>query len=59
MIAFILSLIVVFVISVAPQIIKTFQALAIYGSGDPQLMAGGISEAIVTGMMSIGFLWAN
>ncbi len=28
--------------------IQTFQAMMIYGTGDPQLMAGGISEALVT-----------
>jgi biopolymer transport protein ExbB len=28
--------------------IKTFQAIALYGSGDPKLMSGGISEALVT-----------
>jgi len=34
--------------------IKTFQAMMIYGTGDPQLMAGGISEALVTTMMAGG-----
>ncbi len=33
--------------------IKTFQAMMIYGAGDPQLMAGGISEALVTTMMGL------
>ena len=33
--------------------IKTFQAMMIYGTGDPQLMAGGISEALVTTMMGL------
>lgn len=28
--------------------IKTFQLIALYGSGDPKLMSGGISEALVT-----------
>jgi biopolymer transport protein ExbB len=28
--------------------IKTFQAITLYGSGDPKLMANGISEALVT-----------
>jgi len=28
--------------------IKTFQAITLFGSGDPKLMAGGISEALVT-----------
>ncbi len=33
--------------------IKTFQAMMIYGAGDPQLMAGGISEALITTMMGL------
>ena len=33
--------------------IKTFQAMMIYGTGDPQLMAGGISEALVTTMLGL------
>ncbi|MBS3952546.1 MAG: DUF3450 family protein [Methylomicrobium sp.] len=28
--------------------IETFQAIALHGSGDPKLMSGGISEALVT-----------
>jgi len=28
--------------------IATFQAIALHGSGDPKLMSGGISEALVT-----------
>jgi biopolymer transport protein ExbB len=28
--------------------IKTFQAITLFGTGDPKLMAGGISEALVT-----------
>jgi biopolymer transport protein ExbB len=28
--------------------ITTFQMLTIYGSGDPRMMSGGISEALVT-----------
>ncbi|MEP3891153.1 MAG: MotA/TolQ/ExbB proton channel family protein [Hellea sp.] len=33
--------------------IRTFQAMMIYGTGDPQLMAGGISEALVTTMLGL------
>ena len=33
--------------------IQTFQAMMIYGTGDPQLMAGGISEALVTTMLGL------
>ena len=28
--------------------IATFQSISLFGSGDPQLMAGGISQALVT-----------
>lgn len=28
--------------------IATFQMITIYGSGDPRMMSGGISEALVT-----------
>jgi biopolymer transport protein ExbB len=33
--------------------IETFQAMMIYGAGDPQLMAGGISVALVTTMLGL------
>jgi len=33
--------------------IETFQAMMIYGTGDPQLMAGGISEALITTMLGL------
>lgn len=45
--AFMIATLVMFLTLVAPSIIKTFQAMMIYGEGDPQLLAGGISEAIV------------
>jgi biopolymer transport protein ExbB len=28
--------------------IQTFQVITLYGAGDPKLMAGGISQALVT-----------
>jgi len=36
-----------------PSLVQTFQALMIYGTGDPQLMAGGISEAIVSVILAM------
>lgn len=33
--------------------IRTFQAIMLYGAGDPKLMAGGISEALVTTMLGL------
>ena len=33
--------------------IVTFQALTLFGTGDPKLMAGGISQALVTTMLGL------
>ena len=33
--------------------IKTFQIITLYGTGDPKMMAGGISEALVTTMLGL------
>ena len=33
--------------------IKTFQAITLYGAGDPKLMAGGISQALVTTVLGL------
>jgi biopolymer transport protein ExbB len=33
--------------------IETFQMITLFGTGDPQLMAGGISQALVTTMMGL------
>jgi len=33
--------------------IRTFQAITLFGSGDPQLMAGGISQALVTTVLGL------
>ncbi|MEO5343880.1 MAG: DUF3450 family protein [Gammaproteobacteria bacterium SHHR-1] len=33
--------------------ILTFQAISLFGSGDPKLMAGGISQALVTTVMGL------
>lgn len=49
--AFILATFVMFLTIVAPSIIKTFQAMMIYDTGDPQLMVGGIAEAIVGALL--------
>ena len=34
-------------------IIETFQAITLFGTGDPRLMSGGISEALVTTMLGL------
>ncbi|MCB2187483.1 MAG: MotA/TolQ/ExbB proton channel family protein [Deltaproteobacteria bacterium] len=34
--------------------INTFQVITLYGSGDPRLLAGGISEALVTTQLGLG-----
>ncbi|MEM7283424.1 MAG: MotA/TolQ/ExbB proton channel family protein [Pseudomonadota bacterium] len=33
--------------------IKTFQAITLFGTGDPQIMAGGISQALVTTVLGL------
>jgi biopolymer transport protein ExbB len=33
--------------------IRTFQAIQLFGAGDPKMMAGGISEALVTTMLGL------
>jgi biopolymer transport protein ExbB len=33
--------------------IQTFQSITLFGTGDPKLMAGGISEALVTTMLGL------
>jgi biopolymer transport protein ExbB len=33
--------------------INTFQAITLYGAGDPQIMAGGISQALVTTVLGL------
>jgi len=33
--------------------IQTFQAITLYGAGDPQIMAGGISQALVTTVLGL------
>jgi biopolymer transport protein ExbB len=33
--------------------ISTFQSITVYGTGDPRMMAGGISEALVTTMLGL------
>ena len=34
-------------------IIETFQAITLFGTGDPKLMAGGISQALITTAMGL------
>ena len=33
--------------------IATFQAITVFGTGDPKLMAGGISQALVTTVLGL------
>ncbi len=33
--------------------IQTFQMITLFGAGDPKMMAGGISEALVTTMLGL------
>ena len=34
-------------------IIETFQSITLYGTGDPRIMSGGISQALVTTVMGL------
>jgi biopolymer transport protein ExbB len=33
--------------------IKTFQVITLYGAGDPKMMAGGISQALMTTVLGL------
>ncbi|UCE76662.1 MAG: MotA/TolQ/ExbB proton channel family protein [Gammaproteobacteria bacterium] len=35
-------------------LIETFQSITLFGTGDPRLMAGGISQALVTTVLGLG-----
>ena len=37
----------------AIAMVQTFQAMMVYGTGDPALMAGGISKALTTSVLSL------
>ncbi len=54
--AFAISSIIAYFTFAAPGIIKTLQAMMIYGTGDPELMAGGISEALVNALFALPIL---
>ena len=54
-IALICAAILSFLLMVLPGLIQTFQAMMIYGTGDPQLMAGGISRALASAMVGLIF----
>ena len=51
--AFVMAANIGFIICVAPGIIQTSQAMMIYGQGDPQLMAGGIASATISGIFGV------
>lgn len=48
-----LATFILFLTVTLPGLIATFQAMMTYGSGDPQLMAGGISRAIMLGAIGL------
>lgn len=52
-ISMILASLLAYLAMVVPGMIQTFQAMMIYGSGDPQLMAGGISQAMTGSMLAM------
>ena len=51
--AFFLASVFLYLTLTAPGIIKTYQAMLIYGTGDPELMAGGISSAFVEALFGL------
>lgn len=53
LLAFLMASVVLFIAWVTPGVIRTYQAMQIYGARDPQLMAGGISETIVTTLLAM------
>ena len=52
-ISLILAIFLAFLAMILPGMIQTFQAMMIYGTGDPQLMAGGISQAMTGSTLSM------
>ena len=52
-ISLILASFLSFLAMILPGMIQTFQAMMIYGTGDPQLMAGGISQAMTGSTLSM------
>jgi len=54
--AFIIASIILYLSLILPGLIKTFQAMMIYGVGDPELMAGGISQALMTSFLGLPIL---
>ena len=52
-IALIVAVLLAPLIMILPRLIQTFQAMMIYGTGDPQLMAGGIAHAITSAIMGM------
>jgi hypothetical protein len=53
--AFVVATLVLINMSILPVIISVFQVMMIYGEGDPQLMAGMISEAIAGTILRLIF----
>lgn len=53
--AFLTALILVLIISILPGIIQTFQAMMIYGEGDPELVAGALASAFTASLIGLFF----
>lgn len=54
-VAFVTALILALIISILPGIIQTFQAMMIYGEGDPELVAGALASAFTAGLIGLFF----
>ena len=54
--AFAIAMLILFLTMIAPAFIQIFQAMMVYGEGDPQLMAGQLSRAILGGLFGLALL---
>jgi len=52
-IALIVATILSYLLLILPGLIQTFQALMVYGSGDSELMAGGISRTLISSGLAL------
>jgi biopolymer transport protein ExbB len=49
----VVATLVAYLFMIIPGLIQTFQALMIYGAGDPELIAGGIGQALASSSLAL------
>lgn len=54
--ALITAVILSYLMLIIPGLVQSFQAMMIYGEGDPQLMAGGISRTLTSSALTLGVI---